>query len=661
MASRFRNIQSNALQNWKTQMRQRRQQQNFLADLLDRPVENLLMNQANHFRETQEQREVINQVMPLIHSGYGHHVGSEFWSLPPRYGDEMSGITATLTQTEQGRKAPLTHVGQPSSIQQESGIMGGEILRPASRTWDQSAYLQHRHQELREVLQGLDLQKPDISRLEVVGSCKPFTHVTVCQSPSVKKEEQEKEQKKIKGNLDPLAQYDGVHSEALLVPALKFCGQLARWTGNSEDSQGEVGINATILFEALSGEIASSNLELHNEGSVAIFYSWEKLCVPNSFPTLQQTNRPHFYFNSSSGVILPGDTKGVECFFKSVRPGIKTEVWQLNTHPVLLGGASMQVTLRGVSLYQDKTADQRLFIENKLERIVTVKLCQSIVNEILQGVYTPERPSSPADLYVTEEQKFLSKNPKLQFLDETLEDLKKLWHEVNQGHTWDLSVDTLRQAVLAQPDQDSQEKNLAHLNSLFLQLSEPPVQKHKRLTAAAAGRQLWRKLLDTMDDEARWLRNTLGLTQRGTPSSKQEEALISEADVADKDEISEKKEGAAAREERSGMKSRLKEDNKGESKSAGADKQVEDSKRRGKKRDEMGKRSRGKQEKVAPSLTNTQTENVSQQTPEAEQPDEPEVTEIYTRLLHRKVYAGIEDLVDSLCDLMDELHQGDDH
>lgn len=39
-------------------------------DTLNRPVENLLMNQANHFRETQEQREFLSQVMPLIHSGY---------------------------------------------------------------------------------------------------------------------------------------------------------------------------------------------------------------------------------------------------------------------------------------------------------------------------------------------------------------------------------------------------------------------------------------------------------------------------------------------------------------------------------------------------------------------------------------------------------------
>lgn len=42
-------------------------------DMLDRPVESLLMNQANHYRETQEQREFLNRVMPLIHSGYVWH------------------------------------------------------------------------------------------------------------------------------------------------------------------------------------------------------------------------------------------------------------------------------------------------------------------------------------------------------------------------------------------------------------------------------------------------------------------------------------------------------------------------------------------------------------------------------------------------------------
>lgn len=81
----------------------------------------------------------------------------------------------------------------------------------------------------------------------------------------------------------------------------------------------------------------------------------------NQYPTCLSAF--HFASPPIQGVILPGDKQRVEFIFKSEETGIKTELWQLNTHPVLLRGASMQVTLRGVALYQDKTKDQRLFIE----------------------------------------------------------------------------------------------------------------------------------------------------------------------------------------------------------------------------------------------------------------------------------------------------------
>lgn len=55
------------------------------------------------------------------HVFQGHRVGSEFWSVPQHYGDEMSGITATLTQTERGNRPAVTRVAQPLSTRLESG------------------------------------------------------------------------------------------------------------------------------------------------------------------------------------------------------------------------------------------------------------------------------------------------------------------------------------------------------------------------------------------------------------------------------------------------------------------------------------------------------------------------------------------------------------
>ncbi|KAK2919251.1 hypothetical protein Q8A73_003622 [Channa argus] len=604
-----RSIQRNALQHWYTHMRERRRQQGFLSDLLDRPVENLLMNKAYYFRETQEWREYLNQVMPLIYSGYGYRVGSEFWSLPQHYGDEMSGITATLTQTEQGRRKAVTYVGQPSSIQQESGFICPENLISGSRTWDRSAYLQQQCQELREVLNDMDMRKP--------------------------------------------------------------CAKLAKWTGNFPSNQGDVGINATIIFEAPTGDRASSHLELQNEGSTAIFYSWQQLPVPNSFPNLHsQTKSLHFYFNSSSDVILPGETQKVEFIFKSEEPGITTEIWQLNTHPVLLQGAPMQVTLKGVALYQDKTADQRLFVETKLEKVVTVKMCRAIVHEVLQGVHTPERPSTPVELYITKEEEFVSQNPKLQYFDEPVEDLTRLWQEANPGCTWDLSVDTLQKVLLSLPEQESiqntitREKSLSQLNSLVLQLSETFEVKHVHLTVSTIGQQLWRKLLDTMDAEAMWLRNLLDLPGRETWIDKKDECFISDTDLTDTlniDEKSERKGVTPATPERRGIKSTLKDNNKGESKLATTEKSVEESKKKGKKKEDVGKgKAKERQGKESASLSDTHPDLIIQQSPK-DQNLEPAVINIYTRLLHKKVYALMEDLVDTLCDLMDEGYKQDTH
>lgn len=151
-----------------------------------------------------------------------------------------------------------------------------------------------------------------------------------------------------------------------------------------------MGINSCIYFEALPGEIASSCLELHNEGNTAVFYSWQKLDGSSSVSHLLPRRSMCFYFNQSSGtrrhtqtaanvrptahavpsagfptaaVILPGNTQQIDLVFKSVTPGLHTESWQLKTHPRLLQGASVQVTLMGLTLYQDKTAELRRHLE----------------------------------------------------------------------------------------------------------------------------------------------------------------------------------------------------------------------------------------------------------------------------------------------------------
>uniref|UniRef100_A0A3Q3IYH3 Uncharacterized protein n=1 Tax=Monopterus albus TaxID=43700 RepID=A0A3Q3IYH3_MONAL len=460
-------------------------------DLLDRPVETLLMNQADRFRETQEQRIFLNQ---------GYHVGGEFWSLPQRYGDEMSGITATLTQTEQGSREPVTYVGRPSSILRESGT--------------------HRLYSVSQFFPSASLSTlfllTDISGLEVIGSGKPFTCVTVKTYESFLEHTQS-----LTGGICPhLCLY--VHLSHYFLHCIWPSGPLLLLFVSTSHSpklthQGEVGISSTIIFEAPTGEVASSHLELHNEGSAAIFYSWQQLPLPQHCPNLQsQTKSPHFYFSSPSGVILPGDTLRVEFMFKSEEPGIKTELWQLNTHPVLLQGASLQVTLKGVALYEDNTADQRRFIEMKLEKTAIVKTCLSVVYEVLRGVHTPERPSSPAELYITEEQVFVRKNPKVKVYR---------WEQFSLSISKSVLffVQTLFRTFSSANRERSYEIYNGLVKHIMVCLAVMVV------CAAPCRQQLWVILLDTMAGEAMRLRNLLGVPEKKAWTENKDKSQLPDA------------------------------------------------------------------------------------------------------------------------------------
>lgn len=76
----------------------------------------------------------------------------------------------------------------------------------------------------------------------------------------------------------------------------------------------------------------------------------------NSLGTKLAGRTQRFYFDTKSGVILPGDTLNFPFVFKSANAGIFTETWELMTKPILCGGAPIRIHLRGEELYIDYTS-----------------------------------------------------------------------------------------------------------------------------------------------------------------------------------------------------------------------------------------------------------------------------------------------------------------
>ncbi|KAF7689256.1 MYCBP-associated protein isoform X2 [Silurus meridionalis] len=643
--------QRHALNHWCQHMAERRRQQNFISNLLQKPVEDLLMNQSNRFRETQEQRELISRGLPALYNGHGARVGSEFWSVPLRFGDELSGIMATLTQEERGYVKPITHIKQPHSTRVESGNVLCE--RSASKAWSHSQYLKHRQNELRNILKDLDFNQPEMDLLEIVGSYEPFTSESVnfCR----KQEQEDRSEGDHKENEDPLALFDDVMLEVELLPALRINGELARWNESSNSHQGEIGVSVCMMFEAAVGESTCSHLELKNEGSTAIYYSWQKLELPHSFPEARtHAYSQQFYFDTSSAVILPGDTEKILFIFKSGFPGIMTEVWKLHTHPVLMDGAMLQVTLKGMAVYQDQTSEQRVALELELEQRVARSVCRSVLFDLLHGVRTPERPRSPDQHFTTEEEQFHAQNPNLHFHQELVEALKGLWQQAKgqkvtefgdaeeaptQGPVWDLSMSNLYQVVMSLPAGDddipeqkaglNKEKALSQYNTLLMQLHQSQPASIP-LTVHRIGLQLWREVLDGLVSEALRLRHLLGLPENDVWEDTETES----EEQPEKTEMMEQDSAPVIKE---------KEEKSGAVKPAAKDKPAEE---RGR-----GKNKAKQDEKVLGSMNEMNKESTQH-----EESIKPELLQRYRYTLHQQVYILMEKMIDSLEDLLTEAH-----
>ncbi|XP_053156128.1 MYCBP-associated protein isoform X6 [Hemicordylus capensis] len=466
-----------ALANWQHNMALRKKQQKKLCKHLHKSESELLMNFSDNYRKIQEERTLIERSLCTLYSGKYYCTGNEFWTEPVHIGDELTGLTVTLGLNELGYLEEVTHVGKPRSIYMEMGTRPAKFP-PFYRTWEKSLFLMQRRKELKEVLEKMDFHRPDLDGLEVISRNHPFVSVS---TQSFSPYDEDKASVVQKASKDQLEEYPDVFSDHVLGPSLNFCGEPARWI-NTTSHEGEVGIAARVTFEILVGEKAESCLTVSNDGTVAIWYDWKRQPQPFTFPERKRKRVQNFYFNTRSGVILPGETKKFSFIFKSMDAGIFSESWQFGTHPRLLGGAVLQVTLWGVAVYEDITFEHREELQKELEDREVAVIVEENLKDLLDRIRTPPQIPSPRDAYVTEEEIFHRKNP---------------------------------ESVLEMPVEESREFGLAQLNKAVLELCtvQMPTQLDLQYQICF---QLWCEVIDGLVSHSLVLRSLLGMPEKDT-------------------------------------------------------------------------------------------------------------------------------------------------
>ncbi|KAK3094720.1 hypothetical protein FSP39_005416 [Pinctada imbricata] len=515
--------ENNALRNWQLKMMERKRQQGYISKLLQKNPEDLAMNAADNYRKIQEERYIIDRTIPAMDYGKGYRVGSEFWKQQERFGDDETGIHMTLTQTERGYPRPVEHVGLSKSVRQEKGWHWPPYhTTPVHYPWHKNPYLEERKKQLQPVIDELDPHKPDFDGLEIIGTANPVERQRVESNIGFIEEMREEDEKLTidddELDIDPMKDGEEPQPETIFGPSITFAGQPARWTGDSSSFADQVGIEARVTFESYSSDRVTSYLYIVNDGTTAVYYDWKKLPKDNPFD-LVHAHVQRFYFNNSSGVILPGETMKFPFVFKSPNAGVFTEQWKFETRPRLCGGASLIVTLRGIALQEDKFKVEREELERDLQQKQADQVVRQIMYDIISGIKTPDRPSSPVDAYITDEEIFSRNNPKLHYNHESVQELKQLYSEIapeeeRAGRIWDLSIQDLKDEILCMDEEDERKENFLHqLNTTVSKMSYCQNQPTKK-NLYKVGYELLVEMVDGVVRESAMLRKSIGLPEK---------------------------------------------------------------------------------------------------------------------------------------------------
>ena len=66
-----------------------------------------------------------------------------------------------------------------------------------------------------------------------------------------------------------------VFPQPILGPSLTIAGKVAQWTGSTTSGLGHVGVDKRVTFEGSTGDRVVSKLDICNDGTTAIYYSWK--------------------------------------------------------------------------------------------------------------------------------------------------------------------------------------------------------------------------------------------------------------------------------------------------------------------------------------------------------------------------------------------------
>ena len=488
--------ETNALQNWRNKMIERKRHQGYISKFLKKPREKLVSSGTEEYRQRQEEREIIDRAIPSIDYGKGYRVGSEFWRQYESIGDDLGGLKMSLKVSERGKPEDLTRIGKPDLIKAEVGENYDlQSVRP------QSEYMKYRKAELEPIVS--ESHQPNYKDLIVLGRNQPEHSQVESAIEQINPNTSDLNSVGIESDQDS----DADNLPCVPGPAIRVHEQNMT-VEDGVDKQ----IDTYLYFDKFRGKMDIQYLRMTNIGQTTLYYNWIRQYHHKSFVSQRKDETQRFFFNSSPGSILPGEEKTIPFVFESPNCGKFTETWHLAFRPAL---GLFRILLKGNSQSllpdDDENRSRRAEIENLLEKQIAISAAKYVMDKVIEDVRTPPRCPSPDHLYPPpEEEQFEILNPGFYYNHVKVAHLKEIWNKYwgvtsseeenqdqNQVHPdWDLDLRTLRDKIFTLEDFETIEEEQKVLNDVCHELKR----KQIPLPTLSPSDHVRQHLIDTFDN-----------------------------------------------------------------------------------------------------------------------------------------------------------------
>ena len=97
---------------------------------------------------------------------------------------------------------------------------------------------------------------------------------------------------------------------------------------------------------------------MKNTGSTTVTYEWKKIIRGDYIPSKNSDGIQRFYCHYPRDILKPGESKTYIFSFRSEKPGMFNEEWELLTEPQLLETAPL-LNLSGMATKADEYIEKR--------------------------------------------------------------------------------------------------------------------------------------------------------------------------------------------------------------------------------------------------------------------------------------------------------------